>query len=185
MSRFFPDEAAARRENASYTLKRLVTLDSLAVERGWIPKQEEEEEEGGSTHSTRNSNSGTSQTPIAILKIDVEGQEHRVLAGARRLLRSGRVRNVFMEVSARTPSEVRDSRAGLRVLEEAGYALVGQGGWMGPIHDVPWPRDGGLADQLLKKAGSNVAKQLNVWFQPADAANATTAESAAPPPEPS
>jgi hypothetical protein len=57
---------------------------------------------------------------------------------------------------------------------------------MGPIHDVPWPRDGGLADQLLKKAGSNVAKQLNVWFQPAGAANATTAaESAAPPPEPS
>lgn len=35
--------------------------------------------------------------PIAILKTDTQGHEAQVLAGARRVLRSGRVRNVIVE----------------------------------------------------------------------------------------
>lgn len=63
---------------------RLVTLDALAEDQGWLA--DDDDNAGGA--------------PIAILKIDVEGLELSVLRGARKLLKSKKVRNVFLELKS-------------------------------------------------------------------------------------
>jgi FkbM family methyltransferase len=177
MGRFFEDEASARQEGVTYTLKKLLTLDLLAVERGWIPREDSNIVNGRSNGKSNggggdisSGGTGSNGAYISILKIDVEGQEHRVLAGARRLLKSHQVKNLFMEVSVRTLGEKNDSRTGLKTLVDAGYVLVGQGGWMGPVEQVSWPQDARLVDSIIEQAKTHPAMQLNVWFQPAPAA---------------
>ena len=61
------------------------------------------------------SGGGAPLPPVCMLKADVEGYEPQVLQTADRLLRSGRVRNIQLELSK--PSDMR-SRAGQRQREE-------------------------------------------------------------------
>ena len=57
--------------------------------------------------------------PVGLLKIDVEGHEAAVLAGARRLLGAGRVRDVVFEDFDPQPGHP------TRILQAAGYAVFG------------------------------------------------------------
>ena len=122
-----------------------VTLDNFARERGWFE----------------------SRPNIAILKVDVEGFEYAVFNGAKELLKSGMVQNVFMEISARTEEE---SDANIPLLEflskEAGYRLYKTGGWSGPGGEPKtWPNDAQLIGKIQKEAEEAHAKQLNMWWK--------------------
>jgi Methyltransferase FkbM domain len=131
------------------TNKSVITLDAFAASRGWIgPKAVEP------------------PPHIAILKVDVEALEHKVIIGATRLLQSHLVKNVFMEVSARTDDEVRNGQRAVRVLLEAGYWLQGHGGYAGPGALVRWPQDdpSRLLSLIMDQARANVVQQLNLWW---------------------
>jgi FkbM family methyltransferase len=56
--------------------------------------------------------------PVALLKIDVEGHEPQVLAGAQRLLERGQIRDVIFEDHDDYPD------AGTEIVEAAGYTLL-------------------------------------------------------------
>jgi hypothetical protein len=75
-----------------------------------------------------------------------------VLAGARKLLQSHPVQNVFMEISARDEKEIDYSQITLTVLLEAGYKLVGQGGYIGPDKPVPWLHDSEIISKIIEAA---------------------------------
>ena len=123
---------------------QVVTLDNFARERGWFE----------------------SKPHIAILKVDVEGFEPSVMAGAKELLQSRLIKNIFMEVSARNKAE-RDSNIDfLKYLSgPAGYNLYQIGGWQGPSKEVNWPQDDLLVERILNATTAEQAKQLNLWWK--------------------
>jgi FkbM family methyltransferase len=70
----------------------------------------------------------TPNQPIAVLKIDVEGQEFEVLQGADKLLCQGCVSNILFEESNDYPSPATN------YLTDRGYSLFALGtGWLGPV----------------------------------------------------
>lgn len=123
---------------------QVVTLDNFAEERGWF----------------------TTRPDIAILKVDVEGMEYTVIEGAIELIKAKIVRNIFMEVSARTANEMNINRPALRILSENGYKLHKIGGWRGPDRDVDFPQDQHLTDHIMFKTMSEKpSMQLNLWWK--------------------
>jgi FkbM family methyltransferase len=147
----FLDPTAPGFSQMAFVKRPVVSLDSYAQRQGWFGSDPD----------------APSQPPtIAILKIDVEGMEHRVLAGASKLLRSGKVHNVFLELSAKDASDSANSRAALVSMVGAGYALAGIGHWEGPGYRVPWDQgdDKELVSRVLSKAEEQDSKQLHVWF---------------------
>jgi FkbM family methyltransferase len=151
----FLDPSAPDFRYKSFVKRPVVSLDSYARQQGWIDR-------GGT-------NRLSSRPPtIAILKVDVEGMEHRVLAGASRLLASRAIQNVFLELSARDPQESANSRKALELLIGAGYKLVGIGNWAGPGNPVPWVHDAELISSVLAEADKQDSKQLHVWFKAKD-----------------
>jgi FkbM family methyltransferase len=93
----------------------LVTLDHMSQELGW-----EEEEEA----------------VISILKVDVEGLELEVLLGAKRLLQSGRIHNIFFEGNARNGLEARKFQAIITLLVQSGFDAYKFGSWLGPNKNI-------------------------------------------------
>ena len=79
-----------------------MTLDGLAHDQGWLT-------------------SGKTGLSIPLLKMDVEGAEPHVIAGATELLASGIVKNVLTEF--RRPNEP-DSQQALATLLQSGYRIV-------------------------------------------------------------
>ena len=125
------------------TALHVLTLDNFARERGWFD----------------------SRPDIAILKVDVEGMEYSVIEGATELLKAKIVRNIFMEVSARTRVERKINKPSLVMLQDAGYKLHKVGGWMGPNQDVDFPQDDGdIAEHIMLRTEEEAAKQLNLWW---------------------
>ena len=120
----------------------VLTLDNFARERGWF----------------------ASRPDIAILKVDVEGMEYTVIEGGKNLLKSGIVRNIFMEVSARTPIERELNKPSLAMLRDTGYKLHKVGGWAGPNRDVDFPLDGDIAEHIMVATDKQEVKQLNLWW---------------------
>ena len=96
----------------------------------------------------------------------VEGFEPSVMAGAKELLQARLIKNIFMEVSARTKPE-RDSNIDfLKYLSgPAGYNLYQIGGWQGPSKEVNWPQDDLLVEKILDATTAEQAKQLNLWWK--------------------
>jgi FkbM family methyltransferase len=131
------------------TNKSVITLDAFAARRRWIGP-----------------NAMEPPPHIAILKVDVEALEHKVIVGATNLLQRHLVKNVFMEVSARTDDEVRHGQSAVQVLLEAGYWLQGHGGYAGPGALVRWPQDdpSRLLSLIMDQAKANVVQQLNLWW---------------------
>jgi FkbM family methyltransferase len=124
---------------------QIITLDAFAKERGWFE----------------------SRPDIAILKVDVEGKEANVMEGAKELLQAHLIRNIFMEVSVRTPEETQENIPFLQFLtSKTRYQLHQIGGWMGPHTDVrDWPTDEQqLPQKILDAAAAEQAKQLNLWW---------------------
>ena len=123
----------------------VITLDAFAESRGWFD----------------------SRPDIAILKVDVEGYEINVFQGGRRLLNSGMIRNIFMEVSARNQEEIRESSACLGLIASAGYDVYQYGGFRGPKHIVNWSGQNvtQLTDLVIHEVTKKKHPQLNLWFK--------------------
>jgi len=126
---------------------RVVSLDGMARELGWLDAE------------------------ISILKIDVEGQELGVFLGAKVLLRSKRVQNLFMEGSGRDDDEIEGFKTIVRLLVESGYEIFRIGGFRGPQHGISSPADGvSLADHYFEQCVGGTGKkraQCNLWWKPA------------------
>jgi hypothetical protein len=98
---------------------QLVTLDALAQEQNWLGADAE----------------GDNNARIAILKIDVEGLELKVFQGTKELLKSGTVKNIFMEwKKSDKKEESAEWEEILSLLLDAGYELY-------KIGNVPGPKD--------------------------------------------
>lgn len=66
---------------------------------------------------------------IDLLKLDIQGQEHRALNGARQILMERRVGTIFLELNwAEGAPEDCPARQSLAILEEAGYQFSAIGG---------------------------------------------------------
>ncbi|CAB9503272.1 Inherit from COG: Methyltransferase [Seminavis robusta] len=126
---------------------QIVTLDGFAKERGWFD----------------------SRPHIAVMKVDVEGFEPSVIEGAKELLRSHMIRNIFMEVSVRNAPEREKQIPMIQYFTAAGYKVFKIGGWQGPNNPVSWPNDAALVNNVLDAAAKESAKQLNVWWTIQDA----------------
>ena len=88
---------------------QLVTLDALAQDQHWLDEDDD--------------------ATIAILKIDVEGLELKVLSGAQKLLNSHKVQYIFLEWKI---TEVHRWEGMATILLNAGYVLYKFGAWLGP-----------------------------------------------------
>lgn len=82
---------------------------------------------------------------VDLLKLDVQGHEHAVLRGAEGLIRSGRLRTIFMELNwADALGEASPASASVALLSQAGYRFADPQAWSGPREPGPWMR--GLGD---------------------------------------
>jgi FkbM family methyltransferase len=130
------------KDRTDYTELPVTTLDAFAEERGWFESRPE----------------------IAIMKVDVERHEANVLVGAEKLLKSGIVQNIFTETSLEDPERRHLEVAALELLVAAGYKLEGQGGWMGPGKDSPWPNDENLVKHIFDYIETENREYLNLWW---------------------
>ena len=93
---------------------QLITLDALALDQRWLDDD--------------------NNTTIAILKIDVEGLEMKVLLGARKLLMSRKVQDIFLEWKR---SQVHRWEEMSEILLQSGYVIYKYWGGVGPISWSP------------------------------------------------
>lgn len=104
---------------------------------------------------------------IEILKIDVEGHGAQVLLGARELVASGLVQNVFTETSLHKDKEMYDAEVqAVRMLVQKGYKLAGIGEGKGPGEKNPWPNDDKVVEKIFDrlKSLSGTHPCLNLWW---------------------
>jgi FkbM family methyltransferase len=83
---------------------------------------------------------------IDLVKLDIQGQEHSALTGAKGLLESGRVGTIFMELNwANHHSEFCPAGESIRLLQRAGYVFAvphlpliwrEAGDWLRPLSDI-------------------------------------------------
>ena len=88
----------------------MITLDALAYDRRWLDDDDDD-------------------TTIAILKIDVEGLEMKVLSGARQLLLSRKVQYIFLEWKR---TQIHNWEEMSDILLQSGYVIYKYGGVNGP-----------------------------------------------------
>lgn len=129
-------------------LMRVVTLDGFAESRGWFRDKPD----------------------IAIFKVDVDGYEAHVMEGARKLLESHMIRNIFMEASIRTADQLQAARTSLLVLAQSGYKVHAMGEYKGPQPEgikntwahVTTPQH--LASQVIHETALTGSRSVNVWW---------------------
>jgi hypothetical protein len=99
--------------------------------------------------------------------VDVEGFEPAVFEGAKELIKSHLIHNIFMEISTRTSEESIGNLPMLKFLSmDAGYVLYKVGGWAGPGGEVlNWPNDELLPGKIDAESKKEIAKQLNLWWK--------------------
>ena len=114
-------------------------LDSFARKQGWF------------------------DTPISIsiLKVDVEGLEPRVFAGATQLLESRMIDNILMEITVRRHVHKRKNEPMLQLLHDSGYVLYKHGEYRGPNLLSNFSR--GNSAELLEYCMN--LKQMNLWWK--------------------
>jgi hypothetical protein len=120
----------------------VTALDTFAEERSWFESLPE----------------------IAILQIDVEQDNSKVLVGAQKLLKSGIVQNIFTEVSMKDPAMISKEKAAHELLVQAGYKVKGQGGWVGPGKDSLWPDDANLVENIFNYLKVKNKESLTLWW---------------------
>jgi FkbM family methyltransferase len=122
----------------------VITLDNMADELEWVHRK----------------------MPIAILKVDVEGFEPFVFAGATNLLKSGLVQNIFMELTA-NDAELSLNLDMIQTLLDAGYQVCRYGGMGGPTTTFNYteiPLDASFAQKLIQKFVPDGKAQVNLWW---------------------
>jgi len=104
---------------------------------------------------------------IDILKVDVEGAEMGVFMGAKKLLQSQRVQNIFMEGNVRFPSEIIEFETLMELFMDSGYLLYKIGGFSGPQTTTEVPKmDKNFTNNLITECGKNpVVRQCNLWWK--------------------
>jgi hypothetical protein len=90
--------------------------------------------------------------------------------GARKLLHSGLIRNIFMEVSARSDREIIDSTATVEQIALAGYDVYQYGGFRGPHREVHWSSAANnnathLVQSIMHEVTKKRHAQLNLWWK--------------------
>jgi FkbM family methyltransferase len=124
----------------------VATLDSFIRSKGWFEEPIE----------------------IAILKVDIEGYEPHVFAGAQQLLKSHMIKNILLELSPDMPRNNKSPNILMinRILE-AGYRVHMFGGYQGPNMPNPFPAapTNKLAKLLVELTMERKVKQLNLWFK--------------------
>lgn len=135
-----PGEAKLRQKKRGETFAEgdnkamtpLVALDSFAESRGWFEK--------------------SNDVSVIILKIDVESHEIEVLDGAKRLLSSGIVKNVYVEFWKSTGPKIVD-----RMIDF---------GFMPNNKNMPSNKDKeAVTEALLKAMQENKQPPFNVWWK--------------------
>ncbi|MGV2388353.1 MAG UNVERIFIED_CONTAM: FkbM family methyltransferase [Microcystis novacekii LVE1205-3] len=103
------------------------------------------------------------RTPIVILKVDVEGFEPSVFAGAKSLLHSGLIENIIMELSAQKDNS--ENADMLQLILDAGY-VPHQVGLFGDITrgNKP-PLDHDFVAAFLAKFANHTKMQSNLWWK--------------------
>lgn len=104
---------------------------------------------------------------IDILKVDVEGAEMGVFLGAKKLLQSNRVMNIFMEGNVRYKSEISEFESLIKLFLDANYRLYKFGGWSGPDSTQLVPvQDTNFTQKLIEECRKPQARQCNLWWKP-------------------
>lgn len=118
------------------------TLDAMAEKLGWLEKD------------------------IAILKVDVEGYEYNVFRGARQLIHSRRVRNIFLEVKLHK-SKIPNFVAISSFLVSEGYVAHKIGGHKGPSQIYEPPPGANYTSALYEACASieRKAPHCNMWWK--------------------
>jgi len=123
----------------------LITLDTMATELNWFQIR----------------------PIISILKIDIEGSEALAVQGARKLLKSGMVRNILMESTGRFNNT--ENQMMLEQIINSGYKLHRVGGGSGPNLEPPveMPTSDASAQArfLIENYMPKVRKQVNLWWK--------------------
>jgi FkbM family methyltransferase len=116
---------------------------------------------------------------IDILKVDVEGAEVQVLSGAKQLLKSNRVQNIFMKGNIRSSSEMKDFETLVTLLVDSGYVVYKFGGRNRPTDKSALAFDHNFYSNLMKECGGmngGVPRlQCNLWWKP-KSSGATSAQ---------
>jgi FkbM family methyltransferase len=119
----------------------MIMLDSMATELGWLKNP----------------------IRIAILKIDIEGFEPPTVKGALKLLSSGMVENMLMEMTSRWDNT--ENQQMLSSIVDAGFVLFMIGKSNGPTStDVP-ETNAELPEKMMKKCASKPRQQCNFWWK--------------------
>ena len=104
----------------------LIALDDFATQQGWL---------NTNRRLAKTSENANDVDRIAILKIDVEGYEANVIRGGRKLIESGLIDSIIMEISF-PPGKDEVSLGNLKeitsTLLESSYHLQQWGYWKGP-----------------------------------------------------
>lgn len=126
-----------------YTSIQIMPLDEMARQLGWYDEM------------------------IDIMKIDVEGYEIHVVRGAKELLRSNRIKNIFMEGDVSGQAMQKRFQELVRTFADAGYIVFKIGGFSGPIDtDVP-PMDENIERSLATQCAGKKQKRkkCNLWWK--------------------
>jgi hypothetical protein len=131
----------------------VTTLDRFAEQQGWFDIDVD---------------ASKAKPNIQILKIDVEHHETFMLTGATKLLKSGLVHNIFLDLFLDEASD-RDSKLrALELLVESGYKLKAQGQWSGPDKPSPWAddkdNDANLAKKMMAYLETEHIQNWNLWW---------------------
>ena len=145
------DETNSR--NVYTALTTTITLDQFAQEHGWL-------------------NAGSQQRPplvsVPLLKLDVEGHEPHIIAGAKMLLCSGIVMNVLLEFNRMHTEE---SQTAIDTLIDCGFVAVHQD------KDVVEKKTRDETKPYLneiKEWGERTRQNVDLWFQRADVSFGST-----------
>lgn len=140
-----PGQGAIQEELTTGRPALVVAIDEFAIEQGWMTE------------------TGQAIGPeIAIFKVDIEGREPQAIQGAARLLASGAIRNVLMEISFEFAEEYKPT---IRLLLESGFVIEKYGGYSGP--DMKWPLAETTHPTIMSyvKENGGETQQLNFWWK--------------------
>jgi len=102
------------------------------------------------------------------MKIDVEGYEIHVVRGAKKLLKSNRIRNIFMEEDVDGAGKQRMLRELVRTFSDAGYHVFKIGAFSGPSDTNVPPMDENIERSLAHQCAGGDGrkrKKCNLWWK--------------------
>lgn len=113
-------------------------------------------------------NLGWYDETIDIMKIDVEGYEIHVIRGAKALLKSNRIKNIFMEGDVSGPAKQKKFRELVKTFADAGYEVFKIGGYSGPSDTNVPPMDENIEQSLAQQCAGGDGqkrKKCNLWWK--------------------